>query len=112
MTAAVTIIGGGLAGTEAAWQIASRGVPVHLYEMRPQRGTEAHVTDRLAEDLGRKGIPVVRTHNISFRFEGSDGAQAEAVSAVMRGPLPIVFVRGRAKANPSLADVMAEYGGT
>jgi len=49
MTAAVTIIGGGLAGTEAAWQIASRGVPVHLYEMRPQRGTEAHVTDRLAE---------------------------------------------------------------
>ena len=45
----VTIVGGGLAGTEAAWQAANRGVTVHLYEMRPQRGTEAHVTDRLAE---------------------------------------------------------------
>lgn len=45
----VTIIGGGLAGTEAAWQIASRGHQVRLYEMRPARPTEAHVTDRLAE---------------------------------------------------------------
>jgi len=72
---------------------------------------DAQRADRLAEDLDRKGIPVVRTHNVSFRFEGGDAGQAAAVSAVMRGPLPIVFVRGRAKANPSLADVMAEYGG-
>lgn len=49
MTATIAIIGGGLAGTEAAWQAASRGVHVDLYEMRPQRSTEAHVTDRLAE---------------------------------------------------------------
>ena len=49
MTATITIIGGGLAGTEAAWQAASRGVHVDLYEMRPQRSTAAHVTDRLAE---------------------------------------------------------------
>ena len=47
--AMVTIIGGGLAGCEAAWQLASRGIGVRLYEMRPQRPTEAHVTDRLAE---------------------------------------------------------------
>ena len=45
----IRIIGGGLAGCEAAWQIARRGVPVELWEMRPVRGTEAHVTDRLAE---------------------------------------------------------------
>jgi len=45
----VTVIGGGLAGTEAAWQIANRGLRVRLYEMRPHRATEAHVTDRLAE---------------------------------------------------------------
>lgn len=45
----ITIIGGGLAGTEAAWQLASRGHRVRLYEMRPTRPTEAHVTDRLAE---------------------------------------------------------------
>ncbi len=45
----VTIIGGGLAGSEAAWQLAQRGIHVVLYEMRPQRPTEAHQTDRLAE---------------------------------------------------------------
>lgn len=49
MSETVTIIGGGLAGSEAAWQIAERGGHVDLYEMRPVRGTEAHVTDRLAE---------------------------------------------------------------
>jgi len=45
----VTIIGGGLAGSEAAWQIASRGIHVDLYEMRPKSTTPAHTTDRLAE---------------------------------------------------------------
>src|SRR5947209_18668356 len=45
----VHIIGGGLAGSEAAWQIASRGVPVVLHEMRPMRTTAAHKTDALAE---------------------------------------------------------------
>ncbi len=45
----VHIIGGGLAGCEAAWQIARRGVRAVLYEMRPARSTAAHRTDRLAE---------------------------------------------------------------
>ena len=45
----VHIIGGGLAGTEAAWQIATRGVAVTLHEMRPFRGTAAHRGDSLAE---------------------------------------------------------------
>src|SRR6058998_4300024 len=45
----VRIVGGGLAGCEAAWQAASRGVPVTLYEMRPVRVTAVHKTDRLAE---------------------------------------------------------------
>ncbi len=45
----VRIVGGGLAGCEAAWQAASRGVPVTLYEMRPTRATAVHKTDRLAE---------------------------------------------------------------
>jgi methylenetetrahydrofolate--tRNA-(uracil-5-)-methyltransferase len=48
-SAPVHIIGGGLAGSEAAWQLASAGVPVVLHEMRPVRGTEAHLTDHLAE---------------------------------------------------------------
>jgi methylenetetrahydrofolate--tRNA-(uracil-5-)-methyltransferase len=45
----VHVIGGGLAGSEAAWQIARAGVPVILYEMRPVRSTQAHQSDRLAE---------------------------------------------------------------
>ena len=43
------VIGGGLAGSEAAWQLAERGVRVVLHEMRPVRATPAHQTDRLAE---------------------------------------------------------------
>jgi methylenetetrahydrofolate--tRNA-(uracil-5-)-methyltransferase len=46
---AVHVVGGGLAGSEAAWQIATAGVPVVLHEMRPTQPTEAHRTDGLAE---------------------------------------------------------------
>jgi methylenetetrahydrofolate--tRNA-(uracil-5-)-methyltransferase len=45
----VHIVGAGLAGSEAAWQIASAGIPVVVHEMRPHRMTEAHRTDSLAE---------------------------------------------------------------
>jgi len=45
----IKVIGGGLAGTEAAWQIAQAGVPVILYEMRPSRFSPAHHTEHLAE---------------------------------------------------------------
>ncbi|UVI32488.1 FADH(2)-oxidizing methylenetetrahydrofolate--tRNA-(uracil(54)-C(5))-methyltransferase TrmFO [Paenibacillus spongiae] len=45
----VTVIGAGLAGSEAAWQIASQGVPVTLYEMRPETKTPAHHTNQFAE---------------------------------------------------------------
>jgi len=45
----VTVIGGGLAGTEAAWQLAERGHQVTLYEMRPEKTTGAHVSNRLGE---------------------------------------------------------------
>lgn len=45
----VHVIGGGLAGSEAAWQLARAGVPAILHEMRPVRETDAHVTDGLAE---------------------------------------------------------------
>lgn len=62
----VHIVGGGLAGSEAAWQLARRGAPVVLHEMRPVRRTDAHRTDRLAELVCSN----------SFR---SDDARASAV---------------------------------
>ncbi|WP_026585547.1 FADH(2)-oxidizing methylenetetrahydrofolate--tRNA-(uracil(54)-C(5))-methyltransferase TrmFO [Bacillus sp. J33] len=46
---AVNVIGAGLAGSEAAWQLASRGIKVRLYEMRPVKQTPAHHTDKFAE---------------------------------------------------------------
>src|SRR5512140_1571913 len=49
MNSLIHVIGGGLAGSEAAWQLAAAGVPVVLHEMRPVRGTEAHAGDALAE---------------------------------------------------------------
>lgn len=45
----VTVIGAGLAGSEAAWQVAERGIPVRLFEMRPVQTTPAHHTDQFAE---------------------------------------------------------------
>lgn len=49
LTKPIHVIGGGLAGSEAAWQAAEAGVPVILHEMRPKRKTDAHKTDHLAE---------------------------------------------------------------
>jgi methylenetetrahydrofolate--tRNA-(uracil-5-)-methyltransferase len=49
MESIVRIVGGGLAGCEAAWQLARRGVAVELFEMRPQRMTEAHASGHLGE---------------------------------------------------------------
>jgi methylenetetrahydrofolate--tRNA-(uracil-5-)-methyltransferase len=68
---AIHVIGGGLAGSEAAWQIARAGVRVVLHEMRPRRGTAAHQTDRLAELVCSN----------SFR---SDDAQNNAVGVIHR----------------------------
>ena len=49
ISAPVTIIGGGLAGCEAAWQLLKRGHAVHLFEMKPQKFSPAHKTEYLAE---------------------------------------------------------------
>ena len=48
-TTPVHIIGGGLAGSEAAWQVCQSGIPVVIHEMRPTRSTDAHQTSTLAE---------------------------------------------------------------
>ena len=65
----IHIVGGGLAGSEAAWQIAQSGIPVILHEMRGVRGTDAHKTDSLAELVCSN----------SFR---SDDATANAVGVI------------------------------
>ncbi len=59
----VIVIGGGLAGSEAAWQLARRGVPVDLYEMRPRRMTEAHQTGYLGELVCSNSLKAVDPTN-------------------------------------------------
>ncbi|MGA8706677.1 MAG: hypothetical protein WB646_06765 [Steroidobacteraceae bacterium] len=68
----------------------------------------AQRADRLAADLRNKGIPVVRTSNVSFA--GSvDDSTVKRMNTVMTGPLPIVFVHGKARPAAALEDVEAEY---
>jgi methylenetetrahydrofolate--tRNA-(uracil-5-)-methyltransferase len=59
----ITIIGAGLAGCEAAWQIAQQGIPVELFEMRPQRMTPAHQSDRLGELVCSNSLRGTGMHN-------------------------------------------------
>jgi methylenetetrahydrofolate--tRNA-(uracil-5-)-methyltransferase len=61
----LTIIGGGLAGTEAAWQAARRGIKVLLYEMRPVKQTPAHVSEYLAELVCSNSLGSDRTDRAS-----------------------------------------------
>ena len=70
----VHIVGGGLAGSEAAWQIARRDLPVVLHEMRPQRTTAAHKTGKLAELVCSN----------SFRADDAEGSAIGLLHAEMR----------------------------
>src|SRR3954470_20788244 len=62
----ITVIGGGLAGSEAAWQIARLGEKVRLYEMRPVQNTPAHSTDRLAEIVCSNSFKSDQPYNASW----------------------------------------------
>ena len=73
---------------------------------------EAQRADRLADDLSRDGIPVQRTDGVHFSFtDPPDSATMDRINKVMNGPLPIVFINGRAKSNPSLEEVTSEFKG-
>jgi len=72
---------------------------------------DAQRADNLARALSEKGIPVVRSHHIGFNNIRSS-EEAERIASVMNGSLPIVFVDGRAKSNPALEEVVAEYKGS
>ena len=90
----VAVIGGGLAGSEAAWQLAVRGFEVALHEMRPVRATPAHKTDRLAELVCSntfKSTEVTNAHGLlkaemrllgSLILDAADGARVAAGSAL------------------------------
>ncbi len=87
----IHVIGGGLAGSEAAWQIAEAGVPVTLHEMRPQRGTDAHQTEHLAELVCSN----------SFRADDWTGNAVGLLHAEMRALGSIIMACGDAHQVPA-----------
>jgi len=95
-----------LPGTSTA---ASNAVQVIAAEDCPEEAAQR--ANSLAEQLSDKGIPVARIHSISFTVASGDPADAQRISSIMSGELPIVLVRGKAKSNPSLDEVVAEYRG-
>ncbi|MFN3522254.1 MAG: methylenetetrahydrofolate--tRNA-(uracil(54)-C(5))-methyltransferase (FADH(2)-oxidizing) TrmFO [Phenylobacterium sp.] len=90
-TSTIHIIGGGLAGSEAAWQAAEAGASVVLHEMRPVRGTDAHQTDRLAELVCSN----------SFRADDWAGNAVGLLHAEMRRCGSIIMAAGDAHQVPA-----------
>ena len=72
---------------------------------------KAQQADDLARQLTARNIPAVRSHNVSFTSPDPDPSVGIRLNSVMNGELPIVFVKGRGKANPTIEEVIAEYGG-
>ncbi len=81
----IIVIGGGLAGVEAAWQAANDGVRVHLYEMRPVRPTPAHRTDKLAEIVCSNSLksdePGTASYLLKEELRRGDSLVMEAAAA-------------------------------
>jgi methylenetetrahydrofolate--tRNA-(uracil-5-)-methyltransferase len=87
----IHVVGGGLAGSEAAWQIAQAGVPVVLHEMRPVRGTAAHKTDGLAELVCSN----------SFRSDDADSNAVGLLHQEMRSLGSLIMAKGDANQVPA-----------
>src|SRR5258708_17346884 len=85
------IVGGGLAGSEAAWQAAEAGVPVVLHEVRPVRGSDAHQGDHLAELVCSN----------SFRADDWTGNAVGLLHAEMRRLGSIIMAAGDAHQVPA-----------
>jgi len=84
----VVVLGAGLAGSEAAWQLAQAGIPVDLFEMRPLRSTSAHQTDQMAELVCSNSLKSEAEHSAPWLLKQElrrlnslllDGAQAARV---------------------------------
>ena len=133
MSPTVTVIGGGLAGSEAAWQLANRGHHVRLVEMRPTRPTAAHTGDRLAElvcsnsmgsTLPDRALGILKNEMLglgsfiiapAFRHALPAGSAlavsrddfAEAVTGAITGHPNIELVRAEATAIPDGPAILA-----
>ena len=72
---------------------------------------KAQQADSLAQQLASRNIPTLRSHDVTFSSTDMDPKIGVRLNSVMNGELPIVFVNGRGKANPTIEQIIAEYGG-
>src|SRR4026209_1277722 len=120
-TLASVVIGGGLAGCEAAWALANRGIGVTLHEMRPAVGTPAHQTGRLAELVcsnSFKSVELGNAHGLlkaelrmlgSLQLECADAARVPGGSAlVVDRHVFSGAVADRTRAHPAITSVTGE----
>ena len=124
MSKTLIVIGGGLAGSEAAWQAALRGIQVNLYEMRPEKLTEAHKTASLAELVCSNSL---RSNDVytgpgllkkELSMAGSLIMEAAYASAVPAGSALAVdrerfseFISGQISNNPNIKIIREECTG-
>src|ERR1700677_3582158 len=97
----VHVIGGGLAGSEAAWQLARRGVPVVLHEMRPSRATPVHKTAQFAELVCSN----------SFRSDDAAGSAIGLLHAELRRLDSLVLRAADANKLPAGGALAVDRGG-
>src|SRR6266496_2679566 len=118
----IIVIGGGLAGVEAAWQAANDGVRVHLYEMRPVRPTPAHRTDKLAEIVCSNSLksdePGTASYLLKEELRRGDSLvmEAAAASRVPAGAALAVdrdrfadYVTKRIESHPNIEIIREEF---
>lgn len=70
---------------------------------------DARRANELADQLSRRNIPFTRSHHADFDFPNPDPEVLDRLNAVMNGKVPIVFMNGKGKANPTIDEVVAEY---
>src|SRR5688500_19182989 len=114
----IHVVGGGLAGSEASYQLAERGLSVVLHEMRPVRATPAHQTDRLAELVcsnSFKSTELTNAHGLlkaeladlgSLLLPAAERARVPAGSALaVDRDVFSIEVHGRVSAHPKITVV-------
>jgi methylenetetrahydrofolate--tRNA-(uracil-5-)-methyltransferase len=117
----ITVIGGGLAGSEAAWQIARRGGHAHLYEMRPIKTTPAHRTDQLAEIVcSKESVPAggaLAVDRGRFSRKITEAIEAEPSISLHREELEtipdsgVVVIASGPLTSPALSDSIRDFCG-
>ena len=104
----INVVGGGLAGVEAAWQAARLGVQVNLYEMRPEKQTPAHRTDKLAEIVCSNSLKSDEPGTASYLLKEElrqGGSLVMSVAAETRVPAGAALAVDREK----FAELITEY---